>query len=53
MTINDAGYQCADGSHVWLDPEKSRDLYALPGEAIKSMSEKDWLAYLIGTCKPA
>jgi hypothetical protein len=51
-TDSDGGYDCADGSHISLDDAGSRHLYALPGEAIKSMSDQAWIEYLVGTCKP-
>lgn len=51
-TENDGGYECADGSRVWLFDAGSQKLYALPGRAISTMSNQDWVNYLVGTCKP-
>jgi hypothetical protein len=48
----DDGYACADGSHVWLYDDGDRQLYGLPGKAIQTMSDEDWIEYLVGTCKP-
>lgn len=48
----DSGYDCADGSHVAIYEAVGRTLYAIAHQPIRAMTEKEFVSYLVGTCKP-
>ena len=50
-TVTGEGYECADGSHIHLYSGPQR-LYALPDEVIRTMSNDEFVRYLVETCRP-